>query len=289
MGSFFDKGKIDGNRASEIASDLQSLADSVESHRAELDTYRDTLESLKSDIEDAETKDDLDRAIEKLRDVSVPEGYEDCDGSPDGIADECEECRDEADRSDYDEWQEDISQRLAGVRSILAGIGRGALLPSQKEHPWVHDDSGLPRIVRPGGGISTSCNLPYTSEKDAWQKALNSLADRSTALEPATGDGGAAAASRDLARRLMCVVIEMMSYRGADGERRLPEETPMLALMWFVDDLLHAVAKNLGWHEGRVVVTGAFAVKRAIVCADATQSEFGKGCEQIDAANQSRA
>jgi hypothetical protein len=282
-GKFFDKCKIDSDRVSEIVSDLDDLISSVETFRDELDTYKDELESQKSDLEDAETKQCLDAVVRGLKDISVPDGCENMDTTPGIIADACDEC--EVNGSEYDKWQEEVQQRITRSSEALEQIGRGAVLPSQKGHPFsIARDHTLPaRIVRPGQAPDAQTNLPYSAEVDAWAKAINGMADAASRVHYGaeaefTRDGY----SKSIVEDLLKVVTSMMAFKHATGAVICPTDQPHLALSWFVDDLLHAVAKNLGYATKRLVVTNIVQVTHAADTLRALREEFAEGCGQID-------
>jgi hypothetical protein len=283
-GKFFSKTRIDADEIARIASDLDDLASSADSFRDELDSYKDELYSAKGDLEDAETAEDVAEVISRLRDISVPEGYDNPDGTPDNVADELDGL--ESDRSEYDEWQESVQDEINTVLANLDHIGRGWLLPSQKVHNYtllVEKDAAA-RILRPGQEKNDKSNLPFSGETDAWAKALNALADKASRVHYGpeaefTRDGY----SKGVVDDLLKAVTSIMAFKHASGAVISPTDQPMLALMWFVDDLLQAVARHMhGMSEARVVVTNTFALSQLRRTVDHTRARFSEGCEKID-------
>jgi hypothetical protein len=282
--SFFDKNTVDTDKLAEVANDLGSLIGNVRSHIEELDSYADRLERLKDDMDAAESVDEVDDVVRKLRDEDEPDGYEDCDSSPDTIADECEECRNVG--SEYEKWQEEIQDRLNYLSSLANTVARGGILPSSKELPYDinNEATAKHRVIRPGEPLDDSSRYPYENESSAWKRAVYELADRAAATEPRTGDGGAAAYSKFLAESLFGIVNRFMVYKDTNGMPVHPEGICVLSLMWFVDNLLHAVSRHLGYSEMRLVITNAASMKSLRQGVESTRSEFADGCSKIDEA-----
>lgn len=294
-GNFFSKSKIDTDEIASLKSDLDDLAASADSFRDEMDTYKSDLESAASDLEDAETADEVAEVIRQLRDISVPDGYDNPDGNAETIADALDEL--ETNKSEYDEWQENVQDGFTNVLSLLNAIGRGSILPSQKGYPYsfADEDKSQARIVRLEQPQDGRAGLPYSADTDAWSKALNWMCNRAATVH-APGDAADAtvatkreAMSKEFACRFRELVTMLMAYQHASGSLIVPNDQPMLALMWFVDDLLQRVGLCLGGSgQSRMVLTNAFALANLHRVAAGVQQKFGEGCEKIDESMPSR-
>jgi hypothetical protein len=279
-GKFFEKARIDSDSVSSIASDLESLISSVETFRDELDSYKDELESAKSDLEDADTKEALDAVAKELRGISVPDGCEHLDTTPDALADECDEA--EADESEYDTWAEEVHDSINCIERSVNSVAGGVVLPSCRTN-YKSNEVGVARLDRPGDPLTNSTRVLLDAENDAWRMAINKLADAASG-QVATGDGGAAAMSRDLVERLLGVVAEFMAYTHATGAVLKPTDQPILALMWFVDDLLQEVVRRQfpGNATVRAVLTTTPMMQRLESMTKGLRLKVSEGFGKID-------
>lgn len=282
--SFFDKSKVDADKVSEIVGSLEDLSSNAESYRDEIDSYKDELDSIRHDLDDAETQDDINAIVSALRCVSVPNGYEDSDGSPEDIADELEGV--EMNRSEYEDWQEKMQERINSATAALMGVARGSILPSQRQHPYSikSERTSSCRTVRPGQEPDAKTSLPYSGETDAWRRAIAALASRAAGAfhgDSVDAVDAAAKTSERLTQSLIDLAADFMAFKTADGNVCRPTERPMLAVMWLVDDLLQTVNSAMG-NSSRIIVTSGVSMEDMLRRLEVIQQDFGSGCEQID-------
>jgi|688.fasta_scaffold25991_9 hypothetical protein len=280
--SFFDKSKIDSDKVSEYVSSLDDLASSVETFRDELDSYKDEIASAKSDLEDAETTEELQKVISTLRDISVPDGCDNLDATPDGIADDLDSL--ESEESEFDAWSDELLDLMQSAQRGMDGVGLGMMLPSRRDnsnYSMQGDAAAKPALVRPGEAHEVPRQVPMSGEVHHWITAVEQVATRSAGIACTDGDL-LVAKKEELTAKLLDLATEFAVYRHSTGTLLRPTDQSALALMWLVDDILQAVQKaSKGLNATRVVVTDAntlAAMRQRIITI---RDKFSEGVDKI--------
>lgn len=116
-GQFFKANGVDEDKVAECVGDIDSLIDAVNNWRDEVEAYSNELCSAKSDLEDAEDRADIDEVVSALQSISLPDGADTMDTTPESLSDALEDCT--AEQSPYEEWEGNMTRLLKSLSEFI--------------------------------------------------------------------------------------------------------------------------------------------------------------------------
>lgn len=225
--NFFKKDRLDTDKRNEAVSSLDSLIYTVDNWVSELQAYSRELEEKKDELEGCEEGSRVLEIAADLREISLPDGCDDLDATPDSIADGAEEAV-SGDDTFFDHVKQ-LRQVVDSVRHAAAAMAIGTRLPSDPMQ-FVAGQVLKPRLVRPNQAAEERGPMfPATFEQDRWSRALHIVLERGVSqLFPVDEERW-----NHIAYLKETLRTVLKSAYATQSDHNFP-----LTLMWFVADIL---------------------------------------------------